>query len=47
MEHLLLIFLELMIRGGKNSEDFNGLSSDDAINKIGKQLSSKKVAEKY
>ncbi|AKO64126.1 leucine--tRNA ligase [Methylophilales bacterium MBRSG12] len=29
-----------------NSEDFNGLSSDDAINKIGKQLSSKKVAEK-
>ena len=29
-----------------NSEEFNGLSSDDAINKIGKQLSSKKVAEK-
>ena len=28
-----------------NSEAFNGLSSDDAINKIGKQLSSKKVAE--
>ena len=29
-----------------NSEDFNGLSSDDAINKIGKQLSSNKIAEK-
>ena len=29
-----------------NSEDFNGLSSDDAIDEIGKQLSSKKIAEK-
>ena len=29
-----------------NSENFSGLSSDDAINKIGKQLSNKKVAEK-